>query len=69
MSLLNDNHRAFYYEFRKAAKAPVMLATKLGDDWHVETKDGEQLFEQLIACCSWCAKSEGIKLWSIRRQL
>jgi hypothetical protein len=68
MSYHTDAHRGFYTAMRRAAGAPVMLTIKHNWGWVVEVKNtGELLFDQLDACCAWCAKTEGVMEWIKRR--
>jgi|SaaInlStandDraft_4_1057021.scaffolds.fasta_scaffold207356_2 hypothetical protein len=59
--------RVSYKLYRKACKAPVILAMKTHWGWFVEVKEtGEILFENHQACCSWQAKSDGVTEWTER---
>ena len=56
--------RNFYVKYRKAVRAPAMLALKHIWGWAVEAKDGSVYKEYCEQThCAWCVKSEGINEW------
>ena len=65
-SQLKAYHRTLYTQLKKAIGAPPMIATQFGDTWYVETNKGEQVCDQIQACCPWCAKAEGVRVWSAK---
>lgn len=70
MSYHTDAHRGHYVFLRISNNAPVILTIKTNFGWYIEIKDtGEMMYEQLQACCAWCAKAEGIAEWVRRKEV